>query len=67
MRTIYLAFDSDANDSGQLAAQRLARRLGSEGITARRVDLPAGHDPNSFFVSGGNAHEFQRLLERACL
>ena len=66
-RTIYLAFDSDANDSGQLAAQRLARRLGSEGITARRVDLPAGHDPNSFFVSGGNAHEFQRLLERACL
>lgn len=66
-RTVYLAFDSDANGSGQKAAQCLSQRLRAEGITARRVDLPDGHDPNSFFVSGGNAHEFQRLLERACL
>jgi hypothetical protein len=27
--------------------------------------LPDGHDPNSFFVRGGNAHQFQELLERA--
>jgi hypothetical protein len=27
--------------------------------------LPDGLDPNSFFVNGGNADEFQRLLERA--
>jgi DNA primase len=66
-RTVYLAFDADANGSGQLAAQRLARRLGAAGITTRHVELPDGHDPNSFFVGGGNAHEFQRLLERACL
>ena len=32
----------------------------------RLVSLPAGHDPNSFFVSGGNAQEFHNLLERAC-
>jgi len=31
----------------------------------RRIALPEGHDPNSFFVRGGNAHEFQCLLEQA--
>jgi len=67
MRTVYLAFDSDANGSGQKAAQCLSQRLRAEGVTTRRVELPDGHDPNSFFVGGGNAHEFQRLLERACL
>jgi hypothetical protein len=41
--------------------------LRAEGITALRIELPDGHDPNSFFVGGGNAHEFRRLLERACL
>ena len=40
---------------------------GNEAYTARLVSLPEGHDPNSFFVSGGNAQEFQRLLEEACL
>ena len=66
-RTVYLAFDADANGSGQQAAQRLSHRLQAAGITARRVELPDGHDPNSFFVSGGNAHEFHALLESACL
>jgi DNA primase len=66
-RTVYLAFDADANGSGHLAAQRLSRRLRTAGITARRVALPVGHDPNSFFVNGGNAREFQLLLERACV
>jgi DNA primase len=65
-RTVYLAFDADANGSGQLAAPRLARRLRSEGVTTRHVELPDGLDPNSFFVGGGKAHEFQRRLERAC-
>ena len=64
-RTVYLAFDADG--SGQQAAQCLSRRLLERGITARLVSLPEGHDPNSFFVSGGNAHEFHRLLEEACL
>jgi DNA primase len=66
-RTVYLAFDVDANGSGQQAAQGLAHRLRTEGITPRRVLLPPGHDPNSFFVQGGDARQFQSLLEGAPL
>ena len=54
------------NGSGQQAAQCLSRRLRQRGITAHLVSLPEGHDPNSFFVAGGDAHEFRRLLENAC-
>jgi len=64
-RTIYLAFDVDANLSGQQAAQQLADRLHTHGIASRRVLLAEGHDPNSFFVDGGDACEFQALLEDA--
>ena len=64
-RTIYLAFDSDDNHSGQAAAQWMSRRLWAQGVTAKRVQLPAGHDANSFFVQGGDAHQFQHLLEAA--
>jgi DNA primase len=64
-RTVYLAFDSDINGSGQSAAQWMLRRLGVQGVAARRVQLPDGHDPNSFFVQGGDAQQFQRLLEAA--
>lgn len=66
-RTLYLAFDSDVNGSGQRAAQSLSQRLRAAGISPLRVELRAGHDPNSFFVSGGSAGEFQLLLERARL
>ena len=66
-RTVYLTFDADSNGSGQQAAQGLSRSLRERGLTVCRVSLPEGHDPNSFFAGGGNAHEFQRLLERACL
>ena len=65
--TVYLAFDSDVNGSGQRAAQSLSQRLRAAGISPRRVELPTGHDPNIFFVSGGNSYEFQLLLEKACL
>jgi DNA primase len=64
-RTIYLAFDSDPNGSGQQAAQRMSRRLWAQGMTALRLEMPDGHDPNSFFVHGGDAPQFQRLLEQA--
>src|SRR5208283_2158022 len=64
-RTIYLTFDVDANGSGQKASQQLAQRLRAQGIITRRVILPAGHDPNSFFVQGGDAGQFQALLEAA--
>ena len=65
-RTVYLAFDSDANGSGQKAAQCLSQRMRAERVSTLRVELPAGHDPNSFFVSGGNTQEFRCLLEQAC-
>jgi DNA primase len=65
-RTVYLAFDADTNGSGQQAARCLSSRLRERGIMARLVSLPEGHDPNSFFVAGGNAQQFQRLLEEAC-
>lgn len=64
-RTVYLTFDVDANQSGQQAAEQLARRLGTHGISARHVLLPERHDPNSFFVDGGDARQFQSLLEAA--
>jgi DNA primase len=64
-RTVYLAFDVDTNGSGQQAAQSLACRLRERGVTAHRVSLPEGQDPNSFFAQGGNAHQFRCLLEAA--
>jgi len=64
-RTVYLTFDADANGSGQQAAQQLAQRLRTQGLSTRRVLLPEGHDPNSFFVQGGDAAQFQALLEAA--
>jgi DNA primase len=64
-RTVYLTFDADRNGSGQQAAQWLACRIEEQGLGARRVALPDGHDPNSFFVQGGDAQQFQCLLEEA--
>jgi DNA primase len=64
-RTIYLAFDEDTNGSGQHAAQVLARQLREQGLTVCIVELPDGHDPNSFFVQDGDAYQFQLLLEAA--
>ena len=64
-RTVYLTFDVDANGSGQQASQQLAQHLRAKGIATRRVLLPEGHDPNSFFVQGGDANQFQALLEAA--
>jgi DNA primase len=65
VRTVYVAFDSDANDSGQRAARQIAQQLWAHRVEAFSVELPDGHDPNSFFVHGGDAHQFQALLERA--
>ncbi len=64
-RTVYLTFDVDDNRSGQQASEQLAHRLGAHGISVRRVLLPQGHDPNSFFVAGGDAQQFRHLLEAA--
>lgn len=65
MRTIYLAFDDDANGSGQRATQALAHRLREQRLKVCAVELPQGHDPNSFFTNGADAGQFQALLEAA--
>jgi DNA primase len=64
-RTVYLAFDADANGSGQSAARSLACRLREQGLSVRTVVLPDCHDPNSFFLHGGDAGQFRSLLECA--
>jgi len=64
-RAVYVTFDADNNGSGQQAAQWLAGRLSEQGLNACRISLPEGHDPNSFFVQGGDAQQFQALLAEA--
>lgn len=66
-RTIYLALDADSNGSGQQAAQNLAAQLREQGLNARTVLWPEGHDPNSWFVQGGDPQQFQSLLDNARL
>ena len=65
-RCVYLAFDQDQNQAGQLAAETLRQVLAKRGLKVYRVGLPAGHDPNSYFVTtGATAQDFARLLEEA--
>jgi DNA primase len=62
-RTVFIAFDSDP--AGQHAARSLARRLHSSGVNVRIVDLPAGQDPNSYFLSGALPSDFDNCLRKA--
>jgi DNA primase len=64
-RTVYLVFDADTNGSGQQAARHLAERLSGQGVATVVVTLPEGHDPNSLFTAGCDAHQFHTLLEVA--
>jgi len=64
-RTVFIAFDSDANAAGWRAASKLALELEKAGLQSRIVRLPDGHDPNSFFLSGATADDFRRCLEQA--
>jgi DNA primase len=64
-RQIFIAFDSDPNGAGQGAARFLSHRLSAAGLTVRIVELPLGQDPNSYFVSGATAEDFNRCLELA--
>ena len=64
-RTVYICFDADANGSGSRAAHRLSLPLRRAAVEALRVDLPPGHDPDSFFAAGATAADFQRCLEGA--
>lgn len=64
-RTVYIAFDNDANQAGQHAARELAQRLLLAGLTARIVHLPPGQDPNSFFLAGASRSDFLRCLKES--
>ena len=62
-RTVWIAFDAD--QAGQNAAHTLGPRLQRAGLKVRIVDLPAGQDPNRYFVDGASAEEFGRCLRNA--
>jgi len=64
-RQVRIAFDSDSNGAGQDAACTLARRLIHAGVTARIVELPEGHDPNSYFAEGATSAKFDFHLREA--
>jgi len=64
-RSLYIAFDQDENQAGQKASFQLALRLQDAGIRAYIVQLPHGHDPNSYFVAGATAADFTDCLGRA--
>ena len=64
-RLVYIVFDQDENQAGQRAARQLEQRLAEVGVPARVVQLPAGHDPNSYFVAGASADDFLDCMERA--
>jgi DNA primase len=64
-RLVYIVFDQDENQAGQRAARQLAQRLIGAGVPARVVQLPAGHDPNSYFVAGATADDFTACLEES--
>jgi DNA primase len=64
-RSVYIVFDQDENQAGQKASHQLARRLQAAGIEARIVELPHGHDPNSYFVAGATVADFNGCLKQA--
>jgi DNA primase len=64
-RSVYIAFDQDDNQAGQKASHQLALRLQSAGLRAYMVQLPPGHDPNSYFAAGAGAADFRDRLHEA--
>jgi len=64
-RSVYIVFDQDENQAGQQAGRQLAQRLNSADMPARIVVLPAGQDPNSYFLAGATATDFRYCLQQA--
>jgi DNA primase len=64
-RRVFLVFDQDENLAGQHASQTLAGRLQQAGLAVSLVQLPAGQDPNSYFVGGGSVTDFISFLQGA--
>jgi hypothetical protein len=40
-------------------------RLKAAGVRAHIIQLPHGHDPNSYFVAGAGAADFTAHLKKA--
>ena len=60
-RVVYLCFDAD--ESGRLGAEKVKARLEEEKITVYPVNLPEGHDLNSFFLLTADQKEaYENLL-----
>jgi DNA primase len=57
-----LAFDSDS--AGMSAALRSAPMFEEAGFNVRVIDMPSGHDPDSF-LKRGDAGAFRALIENA--
>ena len=66
-RSVFIAFDQDENQAGQNGSHQLAQRLQGIGMRAYVVQLPQGHDPNSYFVAGATPADFTNCLQRAQL
>jgi DNA primase len=64
-RAVHIVFDQDENHAGQRASRQLAQRLESAGGRAHMVQLPPGHDPNSYFAAGATAADFAARLQQA--
>jgi DNA primase len=64
-RRVYLVFDQDENQAGQYASQALARRLQRTGLAVSIVPLPAGQDPNSYFIASTNTADFTLRFQGA--
>jgi DNA primase len=60
--TVVLGFDQD--EAGQKAARRSLEVLLEEGLRVRVVELPGGHDPDSFLKAEG-AEAYRRRLDEA--
>jgi DNA primase len=59
---VVLNFDSDA--AGMAATRRTLERLVPLGLTVRVLELPGGHDPDSFVRTEG-PDKYRSLLEKA--
>jgi len=64
-RFVYIVFDQDENHAGQQASHQLAERLQSAGTKPYIVQLPPGHDPNSYWAAGATAADFAARLTEA--
>lgn len=60
--TVVLSFDQD--EAGQKAARKSLEVLLEEGLRVRIVELPEGHDPDTYLKAEG-AEAYQRRLDEA--